>query len=570
MKKSKTKRNIIIAVTAVVLIAAVFVVPHLFSKDKEQKITTAVITSGSISNTIEGSGVVMAINQYEVTSLVRGEIIADYFEEGDIVEKGQLMYKIDSKDLNSNIEKANVSLERTRLQHNDNVDTIGNLTVTSPISGVISTMHVKNGDTISNGTKIADIIDNDKMLLKITFITDQARELYVGQSATVTLENSFTTTLYGSVSAIATGSMINADGVEVTSVEITVDNPGSIRPDERATAVVGGYACNDAGTFEHNTEHTIVAKAGGEVYGLNYKTGDKISSGSVILKLDSSSASTSLRQSELNIRDSQLSISNLYDQLDNYNITAPISGKVIQKNIKASENLDNTNAQMSMAIIADLSTLIFNMNVDELDVGTIKVGQEVSVTADALPGRLFTGYVDNVSIVGRSENGVTTYPVKVVLNEGEEDGLIPGLNINARVVVQQVDNVVRLPVSAVRRGRIVIVKDDGSGMSELAEDIEENNFINKGDVPDGFVAITVETGISDGMFIEAKGKLREGWEILIPEFQMSSGNPLANMGGGMPGGGMPPGGGQTMIVQQGSTGGGVRMQSSGGNQMMVR
>ncbi len=430
---------------------------------------TALVTRGSITKSIEGSGTIEAIEQYEVTSLVKGEILADYFEEGQEIEQGALMYEIDTTDLTNSIQQANANLEKAQLSYEESVKALENLTVTAPVTGVVQELYIKEGDNVQSGAQVAEIINTEQMLLTIDFLAADAQHLYVGAPAEVTLENSFTT-LTGSVSKVASGALANSEGVQVSSVEILVDNPGGILPDSRATAVVAGYACNSAGTFSYSEQQTVLTKASGEVTGLTITKGDQVNRGDVLLQLDSESTVNSVRQNELSLEQSRLSLQNTNDQLDDYRITAPISGKVIQKTSKTGDKLDNTNSNTVMAIIADLSTLVFEISVDELDIASIQEGQTVQVTADALEGQVFTGYVDNVSIVGTSTNGVTSYPVKVVLDQANSEGLIPGMNVSASIVIDSREDVLRVPLSAVRRGNLVIAKTDAASSDEAQAD----------------------------------------------------------------------------------------------------
>ncbi|MBR5157620.1 MAG: HlyD family efflux transporter periplasmic adaptor subunit [Clostridia bacterium] len=490
--KGKKKKKIIIAciLIAVIIAGAAFGSARFFGKNDKKTIQTAVAAIGNVSNVIEGSGTIAAINQYEVTALVTGEILADYFQEGQMLNAGDLMYTIDSTEMENSIKKAQQSLEKSQLTYQESQKTLANLNVYSDVSGVITEMYVKKGDQIQSNTKIAEIINTDYMLLKIQFISSEAQQLYVGQKATVNLENSFTA-LEGEVTAVATGTLINADGVPVSNVEIKVANPGAVMPGERATAIVGSFACNAPGTFEYYETETVLAKTSGEIISLNYREGDKITAGSKILTLESDSATKNARQNQLSVQDAQVSLQDQYDKLDDYNITAPISGKVIQKTAKAGEKLDNSTNKSAMAIIADLSTLVFEISVDELDISNIKVGQTVQITADALSGKIFTGYVDNVSIVGTSSNGVTSYPVKVVVDNGEESGLIPGMNVNASIVVESRENVLTVPLSAINRGNIVYVKKDGNSAKNKDENKAESSNANdemskRGEMPEGF------------------------------------------------------------------------------------
>ena len=609
-------------IPAIILVAVIVVAAFTYSrfsgdKKTDSELATAQVTRGDIVSVIEGTGIIEAINQYEVTSLAKGDIIADYFEEGDYVEKDQLLYEMDSSSVTSSIQKAQSSYEKAQMSYDQANDDVANLNIKADISGVITSLNIKKGDQVGNNAVVAEIVDRDTMLLKIPFNTNDAKNLWAGQSATINLESSFTT-VSGKVERIATGSTINSYGVSVTNVEIAVSNPGSIMPGDKATAVVGDYACNDAGTFEYKNESTIVAEVSGKVASLNYKEGDKISKGAVIARLESDSVTTSARSNRLSLSDAQQSLKDAQDALDDYRITAPIAGKIIEKNIKAGEKLDQ-NSSSTMAIIADLSSLVFEMSIDELDIGKIEVGQEVEIVADAIEDKTFTGTVTSISIVGTSAQGVTSYPVKVTIEDGEQSGLIPGMNVTGSVIVESVENVLRVPVSAVRRGNFVIVKDDGTvdknsnndrantddkgaklddmpdgevpPMTDVeqprgdmpkgdkissaldlfitkafAQDSDEQqkqadrleNMKNQLDVPSGYTVVSVETGLSNDTFIEIKSGLSEGQTVLLPDTTTSTQQGMMGMMGSMHsgmGGGMPSGGGMP---------GGGGMPSGGG------
>ena len=181
----------------------------------------------------------------------------------------------------------------------------------------------------------------------------------------------------------------------------------------------------------------------------------------------------------------------------------------------------------SMAVIADLSALTMTMNIDELDISSVKVGQDVEVTADALENQVFHGVVNKVSVIGTSQNGVTTYPVEVLLSDVENTDLIPGMNVSATIVLEKKDDVLLIPTTAVKRGNKV--KLLGSG-----EEVE------------------IETGIDDGTQVEVLSGLSEGDQVEIADVPTKSVEDTmmqgmqGGMGGerGMPGGdGAPSGGG---------------------------
>ena len=131
-----------------------------------------------------------------------------------------------------------------------------------------------------------------------------------------------------------------------------------------------------------------------------------------------------------------------FGSLDDYTIKAPIDGTVIKKEKKVGDALDNTKGATTLAIIYDLSSLEFDVEVDELDISSVQVGQEVIIKADAVKDKTYTGYVEKINVKGTSNNGVTVYPVTVRINEFDSK-LMPGMNIDAEIIIEK-----HIPMSA--------------------------------------------------------------------------------------------------------------------------
>ena len=522
-RKPLSKKQIIIISTAVAVAAAVavFAVVKKSSKKKSDGETaTARVTRGSISRVLEGSGTLEAIDQYEVSALVSGDVTADFFEEGDMVSKDQVLYKIDASSIEKNIDKAQNALSQSKMSYSEAVEVYGDLTVSAPCKGVIKTLYIKNGDDIKTGDRVCDIVDSDTMTLEIKFLSSQAGGIYSGQAANIEMTGGGGSYM-GTVKTVSSGSTVNSLGVPVTNVEISVTNPGAITTGDTATAVVGGTACAEPGTFKYSHEETVTAKASGKVRNLSLIEGDRVSAGRTILTIESSSVSNQVKKSALSVSDAELSLKGLQDDLDQYSISSPIAGKVIQKTVKAGDKVASQQGSTSMAVIADLSALTMTMNIDELDISSVKVGQDVEVTADALENQVFHGVVNKVSVIGTSQNGVTTYPVEVLLSDVENTDLIPGMNVSATIVLEKKDDVLLIPTTAVKRGNKV--KMLGSG-----EEVE------------------IETGIDDGTQVEVLSGLSEGDQVEIADVPTKSveDTMMQGMQGGMGGeGGMPGGGG---------------------------
>jgi HlyD family secretion protein len=100
-------------------------------------------------------------------------------------------------------------------------------------------------------------------------------------------------------------------------------------------------------------------------------------------------------------------------------------------------------------IAQDLSRLQANITVDEADIGEVNEGQMVEFTVDAFPDRAFEGRVSQVRQQGVAESGVVSYTVVVEAdNPGRQ--LLPGMTANAEIVLEQRENVLRVPNTALR------------------------------------------------------------------------------------------------------------------------
>ena len=504
MKIPKLKKKTIIWIAVIVIIAAVIFFRGRLRSSDSTVITGVKADRGDISLTVSGSGTVQPIEQYNIVAVASGEIMSDTIAVGDVVSKDDLLFVIDSEEAENNIRRSEIALERQRLSTQQSRDAVDNLIVTTNVSGYISALYVKEGDSIGANGKIADIVDTKNLKLSIPFNSNNAESIYVGESALVYMENSGEV-INGTVSYIASGEYASGAGALVRDVEIKLENPGIVQNGAQATALIGGYACNSAGTVKFVNEVTIIAKSSGEVDRLYIHEGDYINSGATLVTLKNDSAVNSLQSSGLSIQDASLNLENTRKNLDNYNIKSPINGTIIDKKYKAGDVLD-TNRTV-LAVVADMSCLTFSMDIDETEIKRLEIGQTVDITADAIADRRFKGRIEEISIIGTALNGVTTYPVKVIIDDYE--GLLPGMNVNAEIVVERVTNVVRVPVNAVQRGGVVLMKN------EAAAGKQEGKAFMSQNIPNGYKYVSVVTGISDANFIEIKSGLSEGEEVFI-------------------------------------------------------
>ena len=183
--------------------------------------------------------------------------------------------------------------------------------------------------------------------------------------------------------------------------------------------------------------------------------------------------------------------------------------------------------------IASATEASVSINVDELDILSVKEGQTATVTLDALDGQEFEGTITEVSNEASSGNSSAKYPVTITFEKTED--MLLGMSASATIHVNEAEDAVLIPVDALQEkgdSTFVYTKKDSDG--NLSGEVE------------------VETGISNGSQVEITSGLEEGDTVYYLKAESSDTSSGQNMPGGMDGrdsmpdmnGGEAPAGGQ--------------------------
>ena len=492
----------------------------------------AAVERRSITNSLSASGTLEPADSYTVNILVSGEILSDTFEKGDQVEEGQLLYTIDSSNASSSLTQSQNSYSQAQTSYQQAVDA---KYPEADLTGTVSEVYVNEGDSVSAGTELLKIVADENMYIDFSFTYADSDDFYIGQSATVFIDG-FAGSLTGTVTAVSSSSAAVSTGVPLTTVRVRLTNPGLVTTDYTASAVIGSYSSYGQASIKVGASSVITAEASGKVSGFDWLVGDTISSGDRICTITGDSVDNSIESARISVSNAATSLESAQENLEDYSITAPISGTVVTKTAKAGDNIEG-GSDSTLCVIYDLSYLEMTMSIDELDISSVEVGQEVQITADAVEGQTYTGVVTEVSVAGTTSGGITTYPVTVRIDE--TDGLLPGMNVDAEIVISSADDVLAIPSAAVNRGDTVLITADSPSAANALDQ----------EAPEGYVYVSVETGVSDNSYIEITSGLQEGDTVAYIQTASSSSSDGAmmmggmDMAGGMPGGGMPSGGG---------------------------
>ena len=432
-----------------------------------------------LSNSLSGTGTLNPANTYNVKSLVAGKVLTSTIEEGDIVEEGTVLYTVDASDATTKAEQASITLQQAQRSYDKTVD---RQYVRAEVAGVVATLKVAKGDEVTSGQEVAVIRDSSKMVLQLEFPAADAATFSVGQSAEVTLDGTFET-LTGTVTAVTGTDTLSTGNLLTRTVTITVRNAGGLTTAQAATATINGVSCIAAKCFEYQAERTLTTLAAGTVTAINVQEGGAVNKDDIVLQISGEDLTEAIQSAAETLRSAELNMDNLQEAMNNYTVTSPISGTIIEKNAKAGDALT---AGADLCTIYDLSYLVMVINVDELQVSDVSVGQSVQVTADAVPDKTYTGTVTRVSMKGSSNGGTTTYPVTVRIDETE--GLRPGMNANAEIVIAEAKNALAVPNAAIVRGGYVLVTKDSPSAANADPDMT---------APEGYVYVPVKIGVSD-------------------------------------------------------------------------
>ena len=505
--KTHKKRCIAVVAAAAVLVAVI--VPRKSrSASADLAYTQEKLGRRDIVNVYDGSGTINAADSYTVKSLVTGTVLTADFELGDTIQKGDVLYVIDSSDVEGDLESAQLSVSQAQRSYDDAADARN---VRTKIGGEVSSFAVAAGDAVQAGQTVATVRDTSVMLLAVDFPAAEAQSFAVGQAAQVMPDTTFEV-LNGTIRSVSGADPSGDASLMTCTVTIAVPNAGSLTTAQAAVAQVNGVSSLNSAHFAYQREETVVTTASGTVSELCVKEGSTVRQDDVILRITGKDLDKQAQNAADNLRSAELRMSSAERNISHYTIDAPISGTIVDKKVKAGDKLSaNDTAMQNLCTIYDMSYLEMKLNVDELKIRSLEVGQEVEITADAVPGETYKGVISSILVAGTTANGSTSYPVTVRIDDMGE--LLPGMNATAKITTASVKNVLALPNAALVRGSYVLVTKDSPSAANAETSMT---------APDGYVYVKVATGISDDDYIEVKSGLQEGDTIAYDNSSVSA------------------------------------------------
>ena len=212
----------------------------------------------------------------------------------------------------------------------------------------------------------------------------------------------------------------------------------------------------------------------------------------------------------------------------NARVTSPMSGVVIKKGVELGETVtsgvSSFNAGTVLFTVADLKSLIIRVNLNEVDIAKVHVGQPVRITLDAYPQKIFTGKVTFVAPSAELVEKIKVFKVEISLDELSE-AYRTGMSANVEILGEKRDKAVSIPLEALQKrdGKTIAYKLKGDLKPPQLASAKEalssrNKFIWLSDHwKEYFEAVPVTAGIATLERVEILSGLKPGQQVALED-----------------------------------------------------
>jgi HlyD family secretion protein len=479
----KQKGWIATGVGAVVIIALVLLIASIRSQNASSAgsngtaaYQTTTVQRGTLTSTVEGTGTVGSLLSADLKWLTSGQVDQVNAKTGDLVKSGTVLASLLPDSTQSTLE-SNLVTAQKNLAELTSAEAIANakLAVTTAESSVINaqlglnnTAYWKNDSLIQN--YYANYVIAKDSLDKAQIAYDNA---HVGDYINNANEANAYQALY------------NAKQVYDTAFyyySLYSQKPTQRQMDEaQATLDLAKATLTNAQIY-------LAALTGGTV--------PTDATGADLLKL----------------HQAQLAITNAQQNLDTLKISAPFDGTITQAYMVPNQVVS---AGTQAFRVDDLSKLVIDVQVVEIDINHVQVGQPATITFDAIPNKTYTGKVMRIDLAGTVAQSSVNFTVTVQVTDA--DALVkPGMAANVTILTNKVDNALLVPSTS------IFTDTNGTQFVYLVQ----NGTTTK---------VTVTVGaISDSTTQITSNSLKEGDTIVLSfaSTSSSSGGGLGILGGG--------------------------------------
>lgn len=538
-QKKKRRRKILRTVLIVILLVAVILVGVVIYLQKQVRerfaSTTAEVSSyaatrGTISTTVSGSGTLTQVDLESVTVPSGVEITEVLVKNQDEVSAGDVLATVDMASVMSAMSDIQAQIDDLDEEIGDAKGEEAATSITAGVSGRVKLLYAAAGDDVA-----ASMAENGALALLsldgYMAVDVETELLSKGGSVTVTLSDG--TTVSGTVETVFQG-----------KATVLVTDNGPEYGEEVTVLTEDGTQAGTGALYIHNP--LAVTGYAGTVKSVAVSENQKVSASTKVFYLKDTSYSANyetLLRERAELEETLMELLTIYRDGA---ILADMDGIVSSVEYTGSDStgLVTLYPNVSMSV---------TIGVDETDILSLEVGQEVDITVSSVSEDSFTGTVTEISKTATTSSGVTQYSAVVTLDK--QDGMLAGMTASVEVKIEGVEDAIIIPVEALHQT---------SAISFVYTSYDEETGVYGG-------MVEVTTGMQNSSYVEITSGLSEGDTVYYTESTTGSffggmGN-MGNMGGmgdmsggfsgEMPSGGdMPSGGGQMPDMGGSKTSGG--------------
>lgn len=488
-----------VRIVLIILIILIVIGVALGSGNNEVSYRTVTIEKGDIVSSLSGSGTITAVESRKEIAKVSSTVEEIYFEEGDVVNEGDAIIKLDSEAYEMNLKSQQASVQQAEISKQNLNRQVENMKIKATASGTIRNLIIDEGSYVTNFLHVCDIDSTSRYEVTMKFLASAAERVSIGNKAEILLVDSYSY-VNGYVSYVGTSKSNLASGGVVIDITITVDSSEYSLDGLKAKASIiandgGKITSSETGVFKRKLSSQVLANASGEVSKLYVKEGQYVNAGDMIAELENEDILASLQTTNVSLQNAYDQLKYAKDKLDDYTITAPISGTITMQTIKVG---DVVATGTLLTTVSNTEEFEFQIPIDELDISKISMDNKVLVTVDAIretENTPIVGRISKIPLEGITVGGVTDYYITVAIPA--TDGLRISMNASAEIILAERNDVLMLPVEAIQ-------KENG----KIFVQIVKNGVAEK---------VEITTGISNSGYAEIVSGISEGDEVVIPD-----------------------------------------------------
>jgi HlyD family secretion protein len=463
--------------------------------------TVAIQPADLAQSAVSAAGKLTLVEERSVALAVSGVVEEIAVDVGDQVKAGDLLLKLNTTELERALAQAQLNVEANKIALAD---------LKTPASE--AELAQAQAALVEAQENLADVQAGPS-----------AAEIAAARSALAAAQSSYNELTAGPSEAELTQLSANLKKAEITLQEA-----------QRAYDQVAwrGGSSAEAATLQSATSDYEAAKAAQVQLDtlLNSPTAAEIATAqarvaeaeAALAELQRGPTDNELRSAEISLQAALIELEAAYRNLAAATVVAPMDGVVLALN--AQEGVRSA-ADTIVATLADPLQLQLVINVAEVDMPRVAVGQPAEIEIDALPGQTFDGVVVAIAPTNDSDATSVSYPVTVRLTDEELAGVLPGMNAVATLINQEpvAEDSWLVPTNALRTG------ENGATV-----------MVKRGE---GFIPVAVTPGVVQGEWTVVQSpELQPGDEVVGSVTSNLNNNSFFG-GGGFPGGGPPPGAG---------------------------